>query len=146
MALAELFGFGHTQSDNVRAKKSGPMFIQNANTLKSSPKTLVLQVKVATKYIERGESIHYVSGSAVGVVFWGPIYITFSPYHFAYNLHGWYLEPAPIFPFLTTALKSSSASASRSLPTLPKADTNATVSGIHGYETPPPAPPTRSAL
>jgi hypothetical protein len=28
------------------------MFIQNANTLESSPKILVLQVKVATKYIE----------------------------------------------------------------------------------------------
>ena len=33
MALAELFQFGHTQSDDVRAKKKGPAFIQNVKKL-----------------------------------------------------------------------------------------------------------------
>ncbi|KAI9453840.1 RNA ligase-domain-containing protein [Lactarius psammicola] len=33
VALAELFQFGHTQSDDVRAKKRGPAFIQNVKKL-----------------------------------------------------------------------------------------------------------------
>ncbi|KAF8257890.1 RNA ligase-domain-containing protein [Lactarius quietus] len=33
VALAELFQFGHTQSDDVRAKKKGPAFIQNVKKL-----------------------------------------------------------------------------------------------------------------
>ena len=36
MALAELFQFGHTQSDDVRAKKRGPAFIQNVKKLLQS--------------------------------------------------------------------------------------------------------------
>jgi tRNA ligase len=33
VALAELFHFGHTQSDDVRAKKPAPVFIQNVKKL-----------------------------------------------------------------------------------------------------------------
>jgi tRNA ligase len=33
VALAELFGFGHTQSDDVKAKKPAPMFIKNVKKL-----------------------------------------------------------------------------------------------------------------
>lgn len=33
MALADLFHFGHTQSDDVRAKKRGPAFIQNVQKM-----------------------------------------------------------------------------------------------------------------
>jgi tRNA ligase len=33
VALAELFQFGPTQSDDVRAKKKGPAFIQNIKKL-----------------------------------------------------------------------------------------------------------------
>jgi tRNA ligase len=33
VALAELFGFGHTQSDDVRAKKPAAVFIQNVKKL-----------------------------------------------------------------------------------------------------------------
>ncbi|KAI9458131.1 tRNA ligase kinase domain-containing protein [Lactarius psammicola] len=33
VALAELFQFGHTQSDDVRAKRRGPAFIQNVTKL-----------------------------------------------------------------------------------------------------------------
>lgn len=29
IALSHLFGFGHTQSDDVRAKKPAPIFIKN---------------------------------------------------------------------------------------------------------------------
>jgi len=29
LALAHLFGWGHTQSDNVNAKKAGPAFVKN---------------------------------------------------------------------------------------------------------------------
>ncbi|KAI9440680.1 tRNA ligase kinase domain-containing protein [Lactarius indigo] len=36
VALAELFQFGHTQSDDVRAKKRGPAFIQNVKKLLQS--------------------------------------------------------------------------------------------------------------
>jgi tRNA ligase len=28
-----MFGFGHTQSDNVKAKKAAPVFIKNVTTL-----------------------------------------------------------------------------------------------------------------
>lgn len=33
VALAHLFGFGHTQSDDVQAKKSAPNFIKNVINL-----------------------------------------------------------------------------------------------------------------
>ncbi|KAJ7638295.1 RNA ligase [Roridomyces roridus] len=33
VALAHIFGFGHTQSDDVRAKKPAPIFIKNVTTL-----------------------------------------------------------------------------------------------------------------
>ncbi|RDB18587.1 tRNA ligase 1 [Hypsizygus marmoreus] len=33
VALAHIFGFGHTQSDDVQAKKAAPVFIQNVRTL-----------------------------------------------------------------------------------------------------------------
>lgn len=33
MALAHIFGFGHTQSDDVQAKKPAPVFIRNVTKL-----------------------------------------------------------------------------------------------------------------
>jgi hypothetical protein len=33
VALADLFHFGHTQSDDVRAKKAGPAFVRNVKEL-----------------------------------------------------------------------------------------------------------------
>lgn len=33
VALTHLFGFGHTQSDDIKAKKPGPVFIQNVTNL-----------------------------------------------------------------------------------------------------------------
>jgi hypothetical protein len=33
VALADLFHFGHTQSDDIRAKKRGPAFIKNVKNL-----------------------------------------------------------------------------------------------------------------
>ena len=33
VSLAELFQFGHTQSEDVRSKKKGPAFIQNVKKL-----------------------------------------------------------------------------------------------------------------
>jgi tRNA ligase len=33
LALAHIFGFGHTQSDDVRAKKSGAIFLKNVVNL-----------------------------------------------------------------------------------------------------------------
>lgn len=33
LALAHLFGFGHTQSDDVHAKKPAPIFIRNVTNL-----------------------------------------------------------------------------------------------------------------
>ena len=33
VALEHLFGFGHTQSDDVKSKKAGPQFIKNVNAL-----------------------------------------------------------------------------------------------------------------
>ncbi|KAJ7766520.1 RNA ligase [Mycena maculata] len=33
VALAHIFGFGHTQSDDVRAKKAAPIFLKNVTTL-----------------------------------------------------------------------------------------------------------------
>lgn len=33
IALAHLFGFGHTQSDDVHVKKAAPMFIKNVKKL-----------------------------------------------------------------------------------------------------------------
>lgn len=33
VALEHLFGFGHTQSDNVKSKKAGSQFIRNVCTL-----------------------------------------------------------------------------------------------------------------
>ena len=36
VALAHLFGFGHTQSDDVGGKKPGPQFVKNVvNLLKN---------------------------------------------------------------------------------------------------------------
>jgi tRNA ligase len=29
VALASIFGFGHTQSDDVKAKKAAPIFVKN---------------------------------------------------------------------------------------------------------------------
>lgn len=33
LALAHLFGWGHTQSDDVQAKKAGPVFVKNVVSL-----------------------------------------------------------------------------------------------------------------
>lgn len=33
MAVAHLFGFGHTQSDDVQVKKAAPAFIKNVTGL-----------------------------------------------------------------------------------------------------------------
>lgn len=33
MALEHLFGFGHTQSDNIKGKKAAPQFIKNVQAL-----------------------------------------------------------------------------------------------------------------
>lgn len=33
VALAHIFGFGHTQSDDVQAKKPAPVFIRNVTKL-----------------------------------------------------------------------------------------------------------------
>lgn len=46
VALAHIFGFGHTQSDDVKAKKPAPIFIQNVvNLLKKH------DVVIADKYV-----------------------------------------------------------------------------------------------
>jgi tRNA ligase len=33
LALAHLFNFGHTQSDDVKAKKAAPVFLKNVKDL-----------------------------------------------------------------------------------------------------------------
>ena len=33
VALAHVFGFGHTQSDDVQAKKAAPQFLKNVSSL-----------------------------------------------------------------------------------------------------------------
>ena len=33
VALAHIFGFGHTQSDDVKAKKAAPIFLKNVVSL-----------------------------------------------------------------------------------------------------------------
>jgi tRNA ligase len=46
VALAHLFGFGHTQSDDVRGKRTAPVFVKNVvNLLKD------YDVVIADKYV-----------------------------------------------------------------------------------------------
>jgi len=46
VALAHIFGFGHTQSDDVHVKKPAPVFIRNVKSLLES-----YDVVIADKYV-----------------------------------------------------------------------------------------------
>jgi len=46
LALAKLFGWGHTQSDNVKAKKAAPAFLSNVQKLLQKH-----DVVIADKYV-----------------------------------------------------------------------------------------------
>jgi len=46
LALVHIFGFGHTQSDDVRVKKVGPAFVKNITNLLTN-----FNVVIADKYV-----------------------------------------------------------------------------------------------
>lgn len=46
VALSHLFGFGHTQSDDVKAKKPAPIFLRNVSNLLKTH-----DVVIADKYV-----------------------------------------------------------------------------------------------
>jgi tRNA ligase len=48
VALAHIFGFGHTQSDDVKQKKAAPVFIKNVTQLLKAHK-----IVIADKYVLR---------------------------------------------------------------------------------------------
>lgn len=46
VALAHLFSFGHTQSDDVSGKKPGPAFIKNVTSLLSTHDVVIADKSV----------------------------------------------------------------------------------------------------
>ena len=59
MALADLFQFGHTQSDDVRAKKRGPAFVQNVKKLLRSHEVVIADKYGILLYILLGTQVDH---------------------------------------------------------------------------------------
>jgi tRNA ligase len=59
VALAHIFGFGHTQSDDVQAKKPAPVFIKNVTKLLEKQDVVIADKFISSSIIFLGPRLTF---------------------------------------------------------------------------------------